>query len=55
MESDRIQLESGNPVCNAIYTYPGRNKSNFYVNTQTTKTVTVSMRTVTIPNLDVHV
>ena len=31
VESDGNQLVSGDPVFNAIYKYPGRHKSQFYV------------------------
>ena len=55
VESDGNQLASGDLVCNTIYTFPGRNKSQFYVNTYIYKRVTVSMKTVAIGNLDIKV
>ena len=54
VESDGIQVASGYLGCNAIYTSPWRHNSHFYVKPQK-KSVTVSMRTVAIPNLDVKV
>ena len=54
--SDRNKLSSGDLVCNTIYTYPGWHKSRFYVDPFTRqKNMTVSMNTVSIPNLDVRV
>ena len=46
---DGNQLAYGDLVFNAIYTYPGRHKSLFYVEPyKNQKSVTVSMNTVSI-------
>ena len=56
MESNVIKLSYGGLVCNAIYTYLERLKLRYYVGTCTRqKSVTVSMKTVAVPNIDVKV
>ena len=56
MESDGNQLYSGKRVCNAIYTSSGWHKPFIYFEPcKRLKSVTMSMRTVGIPNLDIKV
>ena len=54
VESYGNQLTSGDLVCDAIYTSPVWNKLKFYFDPYK-KSVTVSMNTVDIKNLDVNV
>ena len=54
MESDGNKLSSYDLVCNAVYTYPVRHKSRFYVEPcKRQETVTVSMSTVYIKKIEV--
>ena len=56
MEPDGNTLSSYELVCNEIYTSTGRHKSSFYVDPfKRQKTVTVSIRKVSIPNIDIKV
>ena len=50
------KLAYGNTICNAIYEYTGWTESCFYVDIyKIQKYVTVLMRKVDIPNIDVNV
>ena len=56
MEPDGNKLASGYLFCNTIYKYTGMHKSNLYIDPcKRQKSVTVSMRTVSISNLDIKV
>ena len=55
MELDGNKLASDDLVCNAKYISPGRNQKTFMLIHIKTKTVTVPMNTVSIPNLEAKV